>query len=513
MIVVRHVDANGDVTLSGSPFHVRFGKLQVIRAGEKRVTVRLPNNLPAPHVAPFSMKVGETGEAFFVLETDEDVPEDLMTSPVVMPTATEVRHNAKRERYTVILMYQQPDELDTSPASVVTGSSAPVGPETYLTQQPFGDTEKQFVPAEELGEVDFLDLNAPTRSPSKSPKVVTPPTSVLDTAASYMPSIPFMGHSHDEEDNNADGLDTSSRTRTELQSEIPPNPLEAKPGESIRMPSRDHRLSAAANPELSPNIDPSDALPRVRPGEGDGPHVQYGKDIVLDGTGYHHKREHSGGSQASTSDVRESVLDTFTRDLEAALPVDHRPPLALRATDPDVQSWDAKSFEAEVSSRPDRAPSPARHERATSEPPPDAPEPASPTLDASRTALAMDYAWDWGRIPEGKTGNDVDPEDLAARRADMRSLDLRPIDTPRARLKGVEENPYLFVLELGQRVHTFELALCPDISIEDAQGPDLAQETAFLEHRVTFQRFIEEPQVVDDPALVIRYSLRYVRTE
>jgi phosphatidate phosphatase LPIN len=32
------------------------------------------------------MKVGETGEAFFVLETDEDVPEDLMTSPVVMPT-------------------------------------------------------------------------------------------------------------------------------------------------------------------------------------------------------------------------------------------------------------------------------------------------------------------------------------------------------------------------------------------------------------------------------------------
>ena len=32
------------------------------------------------------MKVGETGEAFFVLETTDDVPEDLMTSPVVMPT-------------------------------------------------------------------------------------------------------------------------------------------------------------------------------------------------------------------------------------------------------------------------------------------------------------------------------------------------------------------------------------------------------------------------------------------
>lgn len=73
-------------TLSSSPFHVRFGKLQVLRAGEKRVTIKLPNNLPEPHIAPFSMKVGETGEAFFVLETDEEVPPDLLTSPVVMPT-------------------------------------------------------------------------------------------------------------------------------------------------------------------------------------------------------------------------------------------------------------------------------------------------------------------------------------------------------------------------------------------------------------------------------------------
>jgi phosphatidate phosphatase LPIN len=84
--VIRKIGADGEVTLSSSPFHVRFGKLQVLRAGEKRVTLRLPNNLPAPHIAPFSMKVGETGEAFFVLETTDDVPEDLMTSPVVMPT-------------------------------------------------------------------------------------------------------------------------------------------------------------------------------------------------------------------------------------------------------------------------------------------------------------------------------------------------------------------------------------------------------------------------------------------
>jgi len=35
---------------------------------------------------PFNMKIGEAGEAFFVFETDEDVPIDLMTSPILEAT-------------------------------------------------------------------------------------------------------------------------------------------------------------------------------------------------------------------------------------------------------------------------------------------------------------------------------------------------------------------------------------------------------------------------------------------
>jgi phosphatidate phosphatase LPIN len=84
VIVVRQTDPQGEVVLASTPFHVRFGKLQVLRAAEKRVTMKMPNNLPHPHIAPFAMKVGESGEAFFVLETSDDVPEELLTSPVVM---------------------------------------------------------------------------------------------------------------------------------------------------------------------------------------------------------------------------------------------------------------------------------------------------------------------------------------------------------------------------------------------------------------------------------------------
>ena len=35
---------------------------------------------------PFNMKIGEAGEAFFVFETDEDVPADLITSPILEAT-------------------------------------------------------------------------------------------------------------------------------------------------------------------------------------------------------------------------------------------------------------------------------------------------------------------------------------------------------------------------------------------------------------------------------------------
>lgn len=31
------------------------------------------------------MKVGDTGEAFFVFETDQDVPADMQTSPITGP--------------------------------------------------------------------------------------------------------------------------------------------------------------------------------------------------------------------------------------------------------------------------------------------------------------------------------------------------------------------------------------------------------------------------------------------
>ncbi|KAJ2867265.1 lipin Ned1, partial [Coemansia asiatica] len=69
-----------DGQLSCSPFHVRFGKLQLLRPSDKAVQV-IVNGA----AAEFYMKVGDSGEAFFVVETEADVPSRFVTSPVASP--------------------------------------------------------------------------------------------------------------------------------------------------------------------------------------------------------------------------------------------------------------------------------------------------------------------------------------------------------------------------------------------------------------------------------------------
>lgn len=76
VVVVKHPD--GD--LHCSAFHIRFGKLSLLRPSEKGVDFYVNDRK-----IPIQMKLGEGGEAFFVFETAADVPPSLLTSPVLSP--------------------------------------------------------------------------------------------------------------------------------------------------------------------------------------------------------------------------------------------------------------------------------------------------------------------------------------------------------------------------------------------------------------------------------------------
>lgn len=76
VVVVRQKDG----TYQCSPFHVRFGKLGVLRSKEKVIDIEI-NGEPVD----LHMKLGDNGEAFFVQETEEQneiVPAHLATSPI-----------------------------------------------------------------------------------------------------------------------------------------------------------------------------------------------------------------------------------------------------------------------------------------------------------------------------------------------------------------------------------------------------------------------------------------------
>ncbi|XP_015452654.1 phosphatidate phosphatase LPIN3 isoform X2 [Pteropus alecto] len=76
VLVVKQADGS----FRCSPFHVRFGKLGVLRSREKVVDIEI-NGEPVD----LHMKLGDSGEAFFVqeLESDEEhVPPRLCTSPI-----------------------------------------------------------------------------------------------------------------------------------------------------------------------------------------------------------------------------------------------------------------------------------------------------------------------------------------------------------------------------------------------------------------------------------------------
>ena len=72
-----------DGSLACSPFHVRFGKFSLLRPYEKKVEFKV-NNVKQN----YSMKLGEGGEAFFVFETTENIPESMQTSPLISPASS-----------------------------------------------------------------------------------------------------------------------------------------------------------------------------------------------------------------------------------------------------------------------------------------------------------------------------------------------------------------------------------------------------------------------------------------
>lgn len=244
VIVIQRPSDSGGTELACSPFHVRFGKWQVLRPGEKKVCKAVTVDFSGlylcvqvdvsinGHPIPFNMKIGEAGEAFFVFETDGDVPEDLITSPLLQPT---VETSAA------------PDlDLDAPPADES---------ETTSTEQE-GLTEDGPAPEEP----EFLDLNALPSPPEDADKKISTPAPTPPTSSPGRPSNRRRPSSLTLSRHNS-SLPSPPPSPTQKSSNVPSSSHQASNQEEEQDKRADELLKQVVGDPHAPKVEYKDGKP------------------------------------------------------------------------------------------------------------------------------------------------------------------------------------------------------------------------------------------------------------
>uniref|UniRef100_A0A3Q0R607 phosphatidate phosphatase n=1 Tax=Amphilophus citrinellus TaxID=61819 RepID=A0A3Q0R607_AMPCI len=164
VVVVRQRDG----TYQCSPFHVRFGKLGVLRSKEKVIDIEV-NGEPVD----LHMKLGDNGEAFFVQEAEQQnqiVPAHLATSPI--PTESHLFWISEVE-------HRAPKDLEDDPADPE-DTPDPPAPSTVATKKKKRRRKKH--------------KGDPRREELTPPSVTTGNAVAANTLAATTATMPSSGH-------------------------------------------------------------------------------------------------------------------------------------------------------------------------------------------------------------------------------------------------------------------------------------------------------------------------------
>lgn len=346
VIVIRRPTDNGDSELVSSPFHVRFGKWQVLRPSDKKVNVFVNGTR-----IPFDMKIGEAGEAFFVFETDEDVPEDLITSPVLHPTAP------------------PSDKIDEEASKAV---------QIAAELERSVEREPSFLDLNEgLQEMQNQDVWTTPKQTHYIPQGLRRQDSKATISLSTLPLV-----SSDDSDQRSNTTDSEMRrqdqrvaeTLASFVTDLPPQPADVEY----------HHGSFSVVESIGRLIYPDH-------------HIDITLDMEGYKQGYNHDREASDKTLRSSSHTHQEYNGGFS---PASSPSQNRPS--------DIQSEFNSPYPTSPTSSSSSSSQPgspyqghASALRATSEPPPEIQiEPASPLVSSSQTPSMQEYSWEWGAFPQ-----------------------------------------------------------------------------------------------------------------
>lgn len=297
VIVVQHEDG----TLCCSPFHVRFGKFSLLRPYEKKVEFKV-NGVKQN----YSMKLGEGGEAFFVFETSESIPQSLQTSPLASPASSPLLPPANSSASSS-LKEPEPFELNAEPAKPLKRP-----PPTVLHQPVQRDgllTPRSTSPELSRGRPDSGDFSAHKRPHSDDVLRQTAHRHLSDTDQSRQSSL------------EGDSLALSDRSQS-------PPPLPRHEA---------FRRAMALSKELAAVNIPT--------------HITESGDLMLDMTGYKNNDEDALRAELFARQVLSEELDG-NYDIGALFGVDERGNLWIYSSEEAKEAAMKKAMETSMRPAP-----------------------------------------------------------------------------------------------------------------------------------------------------------------
>ncbi|XP_026062113.1 phosphatidate phosphatase LPIN2-like isoform X2 [Carassius auratus] len=225
VVVVRQKDG----TYQCSPFHVRFGKLGVLRSKEKVIDIEI-NGEPVD----LHMKLGDNGEAFFVQETEEQnevIPAHLATSPI--PTESHLFWIGGDHRSSQNL---DDDPLDPEdPPDPPVASTGAAKKKKKRRKKHKGDPRREeLTPPTVMSstpstdDIFEMDLSS-DEDPASSTR-----TSLIGTVREVEPKLPTVRHSLDRYPySDGDWSPTDSHAMSEAFSPKSDSELVVRPSESL----------------------------------------------------------------------------------------------------------------------------------------------------------------------------------------------------------------------------------------------------------------------------------------
>ncbi|XP_052405659.1 phosphatidate phosphatase LPIN2 isoform X2 [Carassius gibelio] len=225
VVVVRQKDG----TYQCSPFHVRFGKLGVLRSKEKVIDIEI-NGEPVD----LHMKLGDNGEAFFVQETEEQnevIPAHLATSPI--PTESHLFWIGGDHRSSQNL---DDDPLDPEdPPDPPVASTGAAKKKKKRRKKHKGDPRREELtpPAVMSSTPSTDDIFEMDLSSDEDPASSTR-TSLISTVREVEPKLPTVRHSLDRYPySDGDWSPTDSHAMSEAFSPKSDSELVVRPSESL----------------------------------------------------------------------------------------------------------------------------------------------------------------------------------------------------------------------------------------------------------------------------------------